>query len=94
MPVHAFYMDPAETQSPLHQQVNQLTMLVSQLLEGQASQSALPASPPRGASSPLVLVSLPEKDDGNPDHCRSFLMQCGLYIEENPERFLADSTQV
>lgn len=39
-------MDPAENPLALQWQVDQLTALVSQLLEGRAAQSILPDSPP------------------------------------------------
>uniref|UniRef100_A0A3B3SYM4 Uncharacterized protein n=1 Tax=Paramormyrops kingsleyae TaxID=1676925 RepID=A0A3B3SYM4_9TELE len=32
--------------------------------------------------------------DGNPDYCRSFLMQCMLYTDEHPIRILEDALQV
>lgn len=41
-----------------------------------------------------VPVALPDKYDGNPDQCRAFLMQCGLYIEEHPERFQEETARI
>lgn len=37
---------------------------------------------------------MPEKYDGNPDHCRAFLKQCGLYIEEHPKRFTDETARI
>lgn len=48
---------------------------------------------PPWASAP-VSVALPEKYDGNPDYCQAFLIQCGLYIEEHPERFVEETARV
>uniref|UniRef100_A0A3B3SLN6 DUF4939 domain-containing protein n=1 Tax=Paramormyrops kingsleyae TaxID=1676925 RepID=A0A3B3SLN6_9TELE len=77
-------MDPMENQR-LQQLVDHLTTLVSQLMEARAAPIGLPDSPPR-VSTP-VPVTMPEKYDGNPDHCQAFLMQCELYVEEHPDRF-------
>uniref|UniRef100_A0A3B3RDY6 DUF4939 domain-containing protein n=1 Tax=Paramormyrops kingsleyae TaxID=1676925 RepID=A0A3B3RDY6_9TELE len=76
----------------LQQQVDQLTTLVTQMIEAKASQTRLPASPPR--CSVPVPVAMPEKYDGNPDQCRAFLMQCELYTDEHPERFVDDSAHI
>lgn len=83
-------MDPAETQR-LQQQVDQLTLLVSQLMEGQVAQAKIPA-PPR-VSAP-VPVTMPEKYDGNPDRCQAFLIQCRLYMEEHLEHFVEETAHV
>nr|XP_023669304.1 uncharacterized protein LOC111844764 [Paramormyrops kingsleyae] len=61
-------------------------------MEGQAVQANLPASPPRASA--FVPVAMPEKYDGNPDHCQAFLMQCGLFIEEHPEHFTDETARV
>uniref|UniRef100_A0A3B3SA72 CCHC-type domain-containing protein n=1 Tax=Paramormyrops kingsleyae TaxID=1676925 RepID=A0A3B3SA72_9TELE len=82
---------PVHTQR-LQQQVDQLTSLVTQLPERRAGQVEIPSSPSR-ASAP-VPVAMPEKYDGNPDHCQAFLMQCGLYVEEHPERFVEETAKV
>uniref|UniRef100_A0A3B3R8F7 DUF4939 domain-containing protein n=1 Tax=Paramormyrops kingsleyae TaxID=1676925 RepID=A0A3B3R8F7_9TELE len=71
-------MDPAGTLE------NRLTAL-EQLVAAQAAQVPLPDSPPRTAGS--VPIAMPERYDGNPDQCRGFLMQCGIYVEEHPEMF-------
>ncbi|XP_048846074.1 lysophosphatidic acid receptor 5-like [Brienomyrus brachyistius] len=83
-------MEPAEHQR-LQQQVDQLTTLGARLLEGRAAQADLPASPPRASVS--IPVAMPDKYDGNTDHCQAFLMQCRLYIEEHPEHFTEETAR-
>lgn len=84
-------MDPSECQR-LQQQVDQLITLVSQLLDRQVSRAQLPDSPLQAAAP--VPVAMSEKYDGNPDHCNGFLMLCGLYVEEHPDRFIEDTAKV
>uniref|UniRef100_A0A3B3SFD0 DUF4939 domain-containing protein n=1 Tax=Paramormyrops kingsleyae TaxID=1676925 RepID=A0A3B3SFD0_9TELE len=65
---------------------------MEQLLTTQAAQVPLPGSLPR-PSVPLS-IALPERYDGNPDQCRGFLMQVGIYVEEHPEMFTAPGAEV
>uniref|UniRef100_A0A3B3RN94 DUF4939 domain-containing protein n=1 Tax=Paramormyrops kingsleyae TaxID=1676925 RepID=A0A3B3RN94_9TELE len=37
---------------------------------------------------------LPERYDGNPNQCRGFLMQVGIYVEEHPEMFTTPGAEV
>lgn len=72
--------------------MEQLTTLVSQLMEERAGQVDLPASPPQ-VSAPVPVTML-EMYDGNSDQCQAFLIQCGLYIEEHPESFTEETARV
>uniref|UniRef100_A0A3B3SGE7 ribonuclease H n=1 Tax=Paramormyrops kingsleyae TaxID=1676925 RepID=A0A3B3SGE7_9TELE len=65
----------------LQQQVDHLTNLVSQLMESRTATTALPDSPPRASAT--VPVALPEKYDGNLDHC-----------QEHPDRFWEDTARI
>uniref|UniRef100_A0A3B3RNW5 DUF4939 domain-containing protein n=1 Tax=Paramormyrops kingsleyae TaxID=1676925 RepID=A0A3B3RNW5_9TELE len=67
-------------------------LLIKGLLEGRAVQADLLASPPR-AFAP-VPVAMSEKYDSNPNQCQAFLMQCRVFIEEHPERFLDETARV
>uniref|UniRef100_A0A3B3SSH1 DUF4939 domain-containing protein n=1 Tax=Paramormyrops kingsleyae TaxID=1676925 RepID=A0A3B3SSH1_9TELE len=78
-------MDPART-------LETRIAAVEQLLASQAAQVPLPSSPPRAAT-PLP-IALPERYDGNPDQCKGFLMQVGMYVEEHPEMFTSPSAEV
>ncbi len=39
-------------------------------------------------------LSLPNKYDGSPERCKGFLMQCYLYINQQPLTFSTDDSQV
>uniref|UniRef100_A0A3B3RW46 DUF4939 domain-containing protein n=1 Tax=Paramormyrops kingsleyae TaxID=1676925 RepID=A0A3B3RW46_9TELE len=65
---------------------------MERLLASHASQVPLPESPPRPTA--RLPIALPEKYDGNPDNCKGFLMQCGLYVEEHPDEFRNPGAEV
>lgn len=65
---------------------------MEQILASQAAQVPLPASPPHYVA-PLP-IALPERYDGNPDQCRGFLMQIGIYVEMHLEMFTAPGAEV
>uniref|UniRef100_A0A3B3SBH5 Gypsy retrotransposon integrase-like protein 1 n=1 Tax=Paramormyrops kingsleyae TaxID=1676925 RepID=A0A3B3SBH5_9TELE len=65
---------------------------MEQLLTARAAQVPLPGSPPRPSVPPPI--ALPERYDGDPDQCRGFLMQVGLYVEEHPEMFTTSGAEV
>uniref|UniRef100_A0A3B3R1X0 ribonuclease H n=1 Tax=Paramormyrops kingsleyae TaxID=1676925 RepID=A0A3B3R1X0_9TELE len=78
-------MDPAGTME------GRLSAL-EQLVASSAARVPLPDSPPRHTVP--VPVALPERYDGNPDRCRGFLMQCGIYVEEHPDMFRSPGAEV
>uniref|UniRef100_A0A3B3SD02 DUF4939 domain-containing protein n=1 Tax=Paramormyrops kingsleyae TaxID=1676925 RepID=A0A3B3SD02_9TELE len=72
-----------------------LTCTQVPVLEGRmerASQVPLPETPPCSASG--LPIAMPERYDGNPDQCKGFMMQCGLYVEEHPEQFRHPGAEV
>ncbi|KAL0154063.1 hypothetical protein M9458_050637 [Cirrhinus mrigala] len=77
-----------------------LNTSVSALAQASAAvQSAATAPPPMPPPAPVVTnhtarVSLPEKYDGAPGKAKGFLMQCSLYIHQQPNSFLNDDSKV
>ncbi len=91
-----------------HQQLQKLTSLTEELVR--TLQTLHVANPPTNAMpsvpSPLPItptlpptsqgprLSLPDKYDGSPERCKGFLMQCYLYIHQQPLTFPTDASQV
>lgn len=84
-------MNPAENQK-LQQQVDQLTALMAQEMEGQVRWVNLPDSLPETLGP--VPIAMPDQYNGNPDHCQAFIMQCGIFIEEHSERLVEETVRV
>ncbi|KAI2653918.1 Transposon Tf2-9 polyprotein [Labeo rohita] len=77
-----------------------LNTSVSALAQASAAeQAAAAAPPPMPPPAPVVTnhsarMSLPEKYDGTPGKAKGFLMQCSLYIHQQPNSFLSDDSKV
>uniref|UniRef100_A0A8C9XZN5 Retrotransposon gag domain-containing protein n=1 Tax=Sander lucioperca TaxID=283035 RepID=A0A8C9XZN5_SANLU len=56
-------------------------------------QLSLPAENPPPVSSPLP-ISTPDKYDGDLGRCRSFLMQCGLVFDLQPNSYATDKARI
>uniref|UniRef100_A0A3B3RUV1 DUF4939 domain-containing protein n=1 Tax=Paramormyrops kingsleyae TaxID=1676925 RepID=A0A3B3RUV1_9TELE len=78
-------MDPAGT-------LDSRVTAMERMLAARANQIPLPDSPPRHA--PSLPIAMPEWYDGDPDQCKGFLMQCGIYVEEHPEMFTTPGAEV
>ncbi len=91
-----------------HQQLQRLTSLTEELVR--TLQTLHVANPPTNAtpsvpSPPPITptmpptsqsprLSLPDKYDGSPEKWKGFLMQCYLYIHQQPLTFPTDASQV
>uniref|UniRef100_A0A8B9RNS1 Uncharacterized protein n=1 Tax=Astyanax mexicanus TaxID=7994 RepID=A0A8B9RNS1_ASTMX len=49
-----------------------------------------PANPPSSS----VFIAVPERYDGSPGSCKSFLMQCTLYINHNAAQFRREADKI
>ncbi|MGL5565866.1 MAG: DUF4939 domain-containing protein, partial [Plesiomonas sp.] len=54
----------------------------------------LSSSPPPVAASAHPRMALPEKYNGSPAGCKGFLLQCSLYIAQQPVQFLNDDSRI
>ncbi|KAG8539111.1 hypothetical protein GDO81_021437 [Engystomops pustulosus] len=84
-----------------HQQLEQVTAMLQQLLATQQQQQvpeaapvapAIPASLP--AAEPRLRLSMPGKYDGDPKSCRGFITQCSLHFELMPSQFSTERSKV
>ncbi len=91
-----------------HQQLQKLTSLTEELVR--TLQTLHVTNPPTNATPPVPSpppitptmpptsqrprLSLPDKYDGSPERCKGFLMQCYLYIHQQPLTFPTDASQV
>uniref|UniRef100_A0AAR2LD67 DUF4939 domain-containing protein n=1 Tax=Pygocentrus nattereri TaxID=42514 RepID=A0AAR2LD67_PYGNA len=76
-------MDPAGLEQRLTSQDQKLDEL-AQLVQGLLQRISTPAAP----------HAVPERYDGSPGMCNSFLMQCTLYITHNPSQFRLETDKV
>jgi len=89
-----------------HHQLNRLTSLTEELLktlqslrltptEATAAQATTPAS---HVITPTSLVNpwlaFPEKFDGDPAKCKGFLLQCSLFVNQQPTLCPTDSSRI
>ncbi len=91
-----------------HQQLQKLTSLTEELVRTLQTlhvanlptnatpsvPSPLPITPTMPPTSQGPRLSLPDKYDGSPERCKGFLMQCYLYIHQQPLTFPTDASQV
>jgi len=88
------------------QQLVKLTTLTEQLVKSvqlltpPAGAAAIPSaesdpSPPVvGNSSNNPRLSLPEKYDGCPSKCKGFLLQCSIFINQQPQFYQTDDSRI
>jgi len=94
-------------QLAVHQhQLNRLTSLTEELvktLQGLRFNATEVATPPPAASvsqaftaAPAVnpRLALPEKFDGNPAKCKGFLLQCSLFVNQQPSLYPTESSRI
>ncbi|XP_067255440.1 uncharacterized protein [Chanodichthys erythropterus] len=89
-----------------HHQLSRLTSLTEELvktLQGlrlnppespgtpAAAATATPQSPP---AAPNPRLALPEKFDGTPNKCKGFLLQCSLYVNQQPSMYPIDISRI
>ncbi|KAI2659133.1 Transposon Tf2-9 polyprotein [Labeo rohita] len=87
------------------QQLERLTALTEQLVRAvQGLQVAAPpvaTSPPPPAQTPAVQpvaasprLAFPEKFDGTADKCKGFLLQCTLFVNQQPNLYTTDESKI
>ncbi|MGL4646355.1 MAG: DUF4939 domain-containing protein, partial [Cetobacterium sp.] len=90
-----------------HQQLTRLTQLTQELaaaLQGLQGAAASP-NPPAPAPIPPAAVypapattgprlAFPEKFNGEPGGCRGFLMQCSLFVAQQPSLYATDDSRI
>ncbi len=54
----------------------------------------LPASSPSSTQAVNLRLSLPERFDGTPDKCKGFLLQCSLFLDQQPSLYPTDISRV
>ncbi len=66
-----------------------------QALQLTAPSVATPAPEPQAISSNInPRLSFPEKFDGSPDKCKGFLLQCSLFMDQQPMLYPTDKSRV
>ncbi|KAI2665823.1 Transposon Tf2-9 polyprotein [Labeo rohita] len=75
-------------------QLDRLTDLTGQLVQAlQGLQLTPPSSPPPAfAASPRL--AFPEKFDGSPARCKGFLLQCSLFVSQQPHLYPTDEAKI
>ncbi|KAL0149399.1 hypothetical protein M9458_055296, partial [Cirrhinus mrigala] len=86
------------------QQLDRLTDLTGQLVQAlqglqlippasspPAPPTSLPTAPPAAASPRLAF---PEKFDGSPTKCKGFLLQCSLFVGQQPHLYPTDESKI
>ncbi|KAL0147880.1 hypothetical protein M9458_056801, partial [Cirrhinus mrigala] len=88
------------------QQLQKLTSLTEELVHAmqalatssaaQAQPTAAPAPPPPPTPTPAIntRLSLPDKYDGTAGKCKGFLLQCSIYINQQPQYYTTDDSKV
>ncbi|KAI2654876.1 Transposon Tf2-6 polyprotein [Labeo rohita] len=74
------------------QSLQALTASISAL--SQPSVAAVAPPPPAPTTSNQARLSLPDKFDGAPGKCKGFLLQCTIYISQQPQSFTTDDSKV
>lgn len=91
-----------------HHQLNRLTTLTDELVKALQGLQLTPAAAATAASqapasnlttSPLTSpvsprLAFPEKFDGNPARCKGFLLQCSLFVNQQPSLYPTDSSRI
>ncbi|KAL0188522.1 hypothetical protein M9458_015621 [Cirrhinus mrigala] len=87
------------------QQLDNLSALTEQLvraIQGQGLQAATPPAPPPATNPPAAAASItasprlafPEKFDGAPTKCKGFLLQCTLFVNQQPHLYPTDEGKI
>ncbi len=95
------------SQLAMHQhQLNRLTTLTEELVKAlqglsMSSPEAASLQPPNRSSSPpshtppiSPRLAFPEKFDGKPTRCKGFLLQCSLFVSQQPSLYPTDSSRI
>ncbi len=95
------------SQLAMHQhQLNRLTTLTEELVKALQGLSMSPSEaaslqPPNRSSSPpsqtppiSPRLAFPEKFDGEPARCKGFLLQCSLFVSQQPSLYPTDSSRI
>lgn len=90
-----------------HHQLSHLTSLTEKLVQGLqelrtaitnppvAPASSSPENPPPAATSSVnPRLAFPEKFDGNPTKCKGFLLQCTLFVEQQPSLYTTNASRI
>lgn len=83
-----------------HHQLNRLTTLTEELVKTlQGFRLASSDTPASSAIPPTDLainphLAFPEKFDGNPARCKGFLLQCSLFVKQQPGLYPTDSSRI
>ncbi len=87
-------------------QLNRLTTLTEELVKALQGLSMSPSEaaslqPPNRSSSPpsqtppiSPRLAFPEKFDGEPARCKGFLLQCSLFVSQQPSLYPTDSSRI
>ncbi len=95
------------SQLAMHQhQLNRLTTLTEELVKAlqglsMSSPEAASLQPPNRSSSPpsqtppiSPRLAFPEQFDGEPTRCKGFLLQCSLFVSQQPSLYPTDSSRI
>ncbi|KAI2663508.1 Transposon Tf2-9 polyprotein [Labeo rohita] len=98
----------ASTLSDHQQQLHRLTSLTEQLVQAlqglrvTTPTAAPPAAPPAATASPpgahaitaSPQLAIPEKFDGTPTRCKGFLLQCTLFVNQQPHLYPTEEGKI
>ncbi|KAI2647305.1 Retrotransposon-derived protein PEG10 [Labeo rohita] len=73
------------------QQLDRLTALTEQLVQAIQGMRTTPAAQPVTASPKLAF---PEKFDGTAAKCKGFLLQCTLFVNQQPNLYTSDESKI
>ncbi|KAI2645859.1 hypothetical protein H4Q32_025186 [Labeo rohita] len=80
------------------QQLDRLTDLTAQLVRAlQSFQSAAPPASPPPSAQPVTSgprLAFPEKFDGTATKCKGFLLQCSLFVNQQPHLYPTDECKI
>ncbi len=89
-----------------HQQLQQLTSLTEEMAKTlQALRVTMPEPnippsvpsqtiPSLNHSSTSPRLAFPEKFDGSPERCKGFLLQCSMFVNQQPQLYPTEDSQV
>ncbi len=89
-----------------HQQLQRLTSLTEELvktLQNLQIPASTPPAPQTSVSTAILpaqstsvnpRLAFPEKYDGNPTHCRGFLLQCNLFVNQQPALYSTEEGRI
>ncbi|KAL0171117.1 hypothetical protein M9458_031428, partial [Cirrhinus mrigala] len=99
-------MSAQATRLSQHQeQLDRLTLLTEQLVRAvqglQVAASLVATPPPSPAQPPAVQpavasprLAFPDKFDGTPTKCKGFLLQCTLFVNQQPNLYATDESKI